>query len=151
MSNVTFGFEHPEDSPGFLLWQTTVIWQRRIKKILEACDISHAQFVIMALLLWIQESSPGDYPNQVTLVQLSKLDKMTVSQALKKLSIKNLICRVENTVDTRAKTVTLTHEGRMLIKKLMPLVEKEDADFFKSLASKQQTVLKNLLSKLAKN
>ncbi len=148
MSNLTFGFDHPEDSPGFLLWQTTVIWQRRIKKILEAYDISHAQFVIIALLLWIEESSSNASPNQVTLVQLSKLDKMTVSQALKKLSTKALIHRVEHAVDTRAKTVTLTQEGKNLIKKLVPLVEKEDADFFKTLAFEQKNTMKNLLLQL---
>lgn len=54
MSDIPFGFAKPEDSPGFLLWQTTIIWQRRIKKALESHDISHAQFVIMAILLWFE-------------------------------------------------------------------------------------------------
>lgn len=150
MTNSTFGFDHPEDSPGFLLWQATVTWQRRIKKNLEAYDISHAQFVIMALLLWMQESSSNTSPNQVTLVQLSKLDKMTVSQALKKLSAKNLISRVEHAVDTRAKTVSLTQEGKKLIRKLVPLIEKEDADFFKILTVDQQKNIKSLLLQLVK-
>jgi hypothetical protein len=30
-----FGFEVPEASPGFLLWQTTTAWQRLIKKMLD--------------------------------------------------------------------------------------------------------------------
>ena len=47
-----FGFDKPEDSPGFLLWQTTITWQRLIKKALDAHDISHAQFVILAITLW---------------------------------------------------------------------------------------------------
>jgi hypothetical protein len=55
MSNLPFGFDRPEDSPGFLLWQTTITWQRLIKKALEPHDISHAQFVIMSLLLWLKE------------------------------------------------------------------------------------------------
>jgi len=41
-----------EDSPGLLLWQTTIFWQRMIKKALEPYGISHAQFVIMVILLW---------------------------------------------------------------------------------------------------
>jgi MarR family transcriptional regulator, organic hydroperoxide resistance regulator len=48
MSNLPFGFDRPEDSHGFLLWQTTMIWQRQIKQALEPYNISHAQFVIMA-------------------------------------------------------------------------------------------------------
>lgn len=50
MSNLPFGFDKPEDSPGFLLWQTTMIWQRQIKKALEQYNVSHAQFVIIATL-----------------------------------------------------------------------------------------------------
>lgn len=52
MSKLPFGFEVPEDSPGFLLWQTTMIWQRQIKKALEQYNVSHAQFVMMATLIW---------------------------------------------------------------------------------------------------
>ncbi len=35
MTDSVFGFEQPEHSPGFLLWQTTITWQRLIKKALD--------------------------------------------------------------------------------------------------------------------
>ena len=53
-NNIPFGLEAPENSLGFMLWQTTVLWQRQIKKSLEPCDISHAHFVIMAILMWFE-------------------------------------------------------------------------------------------------
>lgn len=77
MSDLPFGFDQPQDSPGFLLWQTSVIWQRLIKKTLETYDISHAQFVIMALLLWFEAHHYNI--TQTLIVNWSKLDKMTVS------------------------------------------------------------------------
>jgi hypothetical protein len=49
-----FSFDAPEDSPGLLLWQTTVTWQRQIKKALDPYDIAHAQFVIMAITFWFE-------------------------------------------------------------------------------------------------
>jgi len=52
----TFSYEAPEDSPGYLLWKTTVSWQRLIKKALEPFDISHAQFVILAVVKWFDEN-----------------------------------------------------------------------------------------------
>ena len=55
MPKSAFGFEEPEDSPGFLLWQVTVSWQRAIKSALEPYKITHPQFVIMALLMWFTE------------------------------------------------------------------------------------------------
>ena len=83
MSASAFGFKRPEDSPGLLLWQTTITWQRLIKNALIEYDISHPQFVIMAILLWFTEK--GEDPTQIAIIRLSKLDKMTVSQSLKKL------------------------------------------------------------------
>ncbi len=56
-ANSTFGFDKPEDSPGFLLWQTTITWQRLIKKALEFSGISHPQFVILAITLWFENQA----------------------------------------------------------------------------------------------
>ena len=60
------------------------------------------------------------------IVKLTKLDKMTVSKALKKLVDRELVKREEDQTDTRAKTVTLSHKGKALINKLVPIVEKND-------------------------
>ena len=148
MVDSPFGFEKPEDSPGFLLWQTTVIWQRRIKKALEAYDLSHSQFVMMAILLWFNENPTGITPNQVLLVKQSKLDKMTVSQALKKLATEGLIERHEHQEDTRAKSVALTKKGKKLASKLVPIIEAIDAEFFNTVSGKKQKSLVNILNHL---
>lgn len=142
-----FGFEKPEDSPGFLLWQTTTMWQRLIKTALEPFDISHPQFVIMATLAWFEEH---DYDTmQVSIVNWSKLDKMTVSQSLKKLAAQGFVQRAEHKVDTRAKMVILTDKGRKLIGTLVPLVESIDAEFFGQLPKKDEQSLINILNKLS--
>lgn len=144
--NSAFGFEAPEDSPGFLLWQTTITWQRLIKKALEAHDISHAQFVIMAILLWFEEHHQD--PTQIALARLSKLDKMTVSKSLKKLVVQAYIRREESQKDTRAKWVYLTPKGKELATKLVPLVEGIDAEFFGKTPKSDQQILIQILGKL---
>lgn len=142
-----FGFERPEDSPGFLLWQTTITWQRLIKNALEPFDISHPQFVIMAILMWFEEH---DYDTmQVSIVNWSKLDKMTVSQSLKKLAAQGLVQRAEHKIDTRAKMVVLTDKGRELIGKLIPLVEAIDTDFFGKVSKEDEQSLIKILNKLS--
>lgn len=55
-SKSAFAFPTPEDSLGFLLWKTTVTWQRQIKTTLEPFDLSHAQFVIIATTRWFFET-----------------------------------------------------------------------------------------------
>lgn len=128
MTNSSFRFEQPEDSPGFLLWQTTIIWQRLIKQALQAYDISHPQFIIMAILLWANEVKKT--PTQSFISKQSKLDKMTVSQAIKKLVAKSLLKRQESKQDTRAKLISLTIEGEKLIQTLLPIIESIDDNFF---------------------
>lgn len=146
MVKAPFGFETPEDSPGFLLWQTTITWQRLIKKALEPYEISHAQFVIMAILLWFEQH---DYDTtQVLIVNWSKLDKMTVSQSLKKLVTEGLVVRAEHQTDTRAKNVKLTSKGKTLVNKLVPKVEKIDEEFFGSVSQGDQKSLIRILKKL---
>lgn len=142
-----FGFPKPEDSLGFLLWQTTVTWQRLIKKELEQHGLSHAQFVLLALTLWLEQHE--EPPTQIRLIHKSKLDKMTVSQSLKKLAALGWIGRSEDAVDTRAKRVALTAEGKKQLHRIVPVVEKIDADFFSALPKKQQHTLGMLLASLA--
>ncbi|MBX9786985.1 MAG: MarR family winged helix-turn-helix transcriptional regulator [Alphaproteobacteria bacterium] len=141
-----FGFEVPEDSPGFLLWQTTITWQRLIKKALDSYEISHPQFVIMAVALWLKEHHQD--PTQVSIVRLSKLDKMTVSTSLKKLSLQGYVSRKESEKDTRAKWVNLTPQGKALVSKLIPMVEGIDAEFFGKVSQRDQQSLIQILGNL---
>ena len=146
MSNSAFGFDKPEESPGYLLWQTTITWQRRIKLALEPYKISHAQFVILAVLLWLEETDTA--PIQKNLVNMTKLDKMTVSAAIKKLVGEGYIKRNEHKCDTRAKCVLLTKTGRAMAKKLIPIVEGVDEDYFSQLNTKEQHSLIKILNSL---
>ncbi|MCP5322713.1 MAG: winged helix-turn-helix transcriptional regulator [Candidatus Paracaedibacteraceae bacterium] len=146
MTKLPFGFDTPEDSPGFLLWQT---WHRQIKKVLEEYSISHAQFVIMATLMWF--GSRRYDMTQVLIVNQTKPDKMTVSKSLKKLVGMSLVERHENQDDTRAKSVKLTKSGLALTRKLVPIVENVDSNFFGKLSKKQEKDLIVILRKLTGN
>ncbi len=139
MSKSNFGFEKPEDSLGFLLWQTTMTWQKLIRKALDQFDITHPQFVIMATILWFQEQKKVS--TQIMIARQSNLDKMTVSTAIRALVNLGYLTRAEHETDTRAKTVLLTVAGKRLISKMVPLVEGIDASFFGVLPVKEQRQL----------
>lgn len=146
MPNSSFRFKEPEHSPGFLLWQVTVEWQRKIKSAIDPLGITHPQFVICALLLWFSENNIS--PTQVAIIEKSKLDKMTVSSSLKKLSEKGLIHREESPTDTRAKLVSLTDKGNKLVKKAIKIVEDADYLFFLKLNKNDLSNMKIILNKL---
>ncbi len=141
-----FGFKTSKESPGFLLWQTMTSWQRQIKTALGAFGISHSQFVIMALIKFHEES--GSNPNQVQIINLSKLDKMTVSNALKDLDKKGLVIRAEDKTDTRAKCIQLTATGHTLISQAVSAVENTDHSYFSPLTLQERKTIIDLMNKL---
>lgn len=74
---------------------------------------------------------------------------MTVSKALKILVSEGLVYRMEHQKDTRAKSVSLTDQGKALIHKLVPVVEKIDATFFGRVSDPEQRSLIAILNQLA--
>lgn len=146
VAKLPFGFEQPEDSPGFLLWQATVAWQRLLKEVLQPFELSHAQFVVMAVTGWFESNEQA--PTQTDIIQKTKLDKMTVSKSLKQLVEKGWVKRVENQEDTRSKLVGLTAVGRRKMTKVIPAIEAADKQFFSSLNTKEMQAWKKLNSKL---
>lgn len=144
-SDNTFSVEKAEESSGFLLWQVTNLWQREIRKALEQYDLTHSQFVLLASAHWLLLHN-----KEVTQIGLSahtKIDPMTTSTVLRTLQQKGFIARAEHSTDTRAKVITLTTEGKKIIKKAVVTVEKFDKDFFSQLGNKA-TDLNGFLQKL---
>ena len=146
MDESSFSVETPEGSSGFLLWQVTVVWQREIKKALEDVELSHASFVILASLLWFEEQNKEI--TQTTIINHTKLDKMTVSKNLKSLVSKGFVKRFENENDTRAKTIVLEIQGKEIAIKAVKIVEKIDKDFFGKLQKEEKLQINQLFTKL---
>jgi DNA-binding MarR family transcriptional regulator len=124
-----FSFKKPEDSPGFLLWQLTNEWQRKQRRALTKLGLTHAQFVVLACLLWLSKHSTGPVTqNQIS--TLANIDKMMVSDLVNTLIRKKLLIRSPHGSDNRAYDLSLTATGCKLIVKAIPLVENIDAEFF---------------------
>lgn len=142
----SFSVQKADDSSGFLLWQVTTLWQREIKKALESVELSHSSFVILASLLWFDEQQIE--PTQTTIINHTKLDKMTVSKSLKTLVSHRLVTRFENEIDTRAKTIVLTEQGKNVAIQTVQIVESVDGEFFAKLSHDERLVLNELFVKL---
>ena len=149
IKNSSFSFDKAEDSTGFLLWQVTNLWQREIKKALQKYDLTHAQFVLLANMYWLELHHQE--VTQVILSEHTKIDPMTTSTVLRTLQSKKLIKRYEHAIDTRAKAVMLTENGKKISKEAVKTVEKFDNDFFAKLGSKTNEFNKKLLSLLKQN
>lgn len=129
---IEFKFRKPEDSPGFLLGQVTMLWQRKQKRVLDPLNLTHTQFVLMSALAWL--SRENDSVTQVDIANLSNADRMMVSKVLRTLEEKKFITRREHQTDTRAKIIQLTAEGADVLQKAVVKVESADFEFFSTIA-----------------
>lgn len=134
MKEIEFKFKSPNDSPGYLLGQVTMLWQRKLKKVLDPLNLTQTQFVLLAALGWL--SKKNNAVTQVDIANQSNADRMMVSKVLRTLQDKKFINRQEHQTDTRAKVITLTNEGAIVLQKALTAVENADIDFFSSLGNR---------------
>lgn len=140
---MNFSFKRPEDSPGFLLWQLTNEWQRRQRQALAKLKLTHAQFVVLASVLWLS-SFPENTVTQKLVCEHSKIDKMSMSDLTATLIKKKMLRRTAHKKDKRAYSLVLTDKGREVVLKAIPVVEGIDAEFFSVKTTSLVQLIRNL-------
>lgn len=146
---IEFHFKSPNDSPGYLLGQLTMLWQRKLKKVLDPLDLTQTQFVLLAALGWL--SKKNNTVTQVDIANQSNADRMMVSKVLRTLEEKSFITRQEHKTDTRAKTIRMTTKGEIVLQKAIIEVENADLDFFATLDTKLSSFNENMVQLIDKN
>jgi DNA-binding MarR family transcriptional regulator len=116
-------------SLGFLLWHATLRWQRLIVASLRPLELTHVQFVLLAVLWWFV-TVLGERPSQRALAEQAGTDPMMTSQVVRALERKGLVVRSRDPRDSRALQLALTPEGQRLAVKAIAVVEAADAEFF---------------------
>ncbi len=146
---IEFQFKSPNDSPGYLLGQLTMLWQRKLKKVLDPLDLTHTQFVLLAALGWLSKKNKA--VTQVDIANQSNADRMMVSKVLRTLEEKKFITRQEHETDTRAKTIRLTADGVAVLQKAIKNVENADLDFFSVLETTLPSFNSNMVKLIEEN
>lgn len=138
---IEFKFAAPNDSPGYLLGQVTMLWQRKHKRVLDPLNLTQTQFVLLTALGWL--SKQNENVTQVDIANQSNSDRMMVSKVLRTLEEKEFISRQGHQTDTRAKVIKLTDVGAKVLQKALAAIENVDIDFFS--AMKNELPLFNLI------
>jgi DNA-binding MarR family transcriptional regulator len=122
----------PEVSPGFLLWRTTLRWQRAVAAALKPLGLTHVQFVLLASVWWLSEQarSPSELPIQAQVAAHAEADVMMTSSVLRTLEARGLVTRRPDPADARVKRLAVTDQGRRRALDAVAVVEAVDADFF---------------------
>ncbi len=139
---VTFSKERPEQSLGFVFWQVSNLWQRKISEALKPLALTHVQFVLLAGIGWFNKMNAS--VTQVMLAQHAKTDIMMTSKVVRTLEAKKLIVREIHPHDPRAKSLVLTQAGSRLLMQALMVVEQVDEQFFSVLDNQIGSFLKGL-------
>ena len=134
----------PSESPGLLLWRTTMRWQRVMTAALAPLDLTHVQFVLLASAMWLGRN--GQPPNQVQLAAQAGTEAKMTSDVVARLEAKGLIARETDPHDSRAKVISITATGAAAAQRAIVAVETADAAFFEPVDEAQ---LVGLLQQIA--
>jgi DNA-binding MarR family transcriptional regulator len=143
-------FEESSELTGFLIWQTTNLWQRRMKEKLDPIGITHVQFLLLNSLATLNKTS--DKPlTQMMVANHAHCDKMMASKVLRLLEERHYLIRKPHHLDTRSKSLLITTKGMDLLEKATPVLLAVENSFFKSLKSKKKSIDKRLRKVLKSN
>lgn len=146
---IEFKFKNPGESPGYLLGQVTLLWQRKHKKVLDPLNLTQTQFVLLTALGWL--SRENDTVTQVDIANQGNADRMMVSKVLRTLEEKKFINRQEHPTDTRAKVIKLTNEGAKVLQKALTAIENADIEFFSVIDNKLSSFNSNMKNLIEQN
>ena len=109
----------PENAVGFVMWRIVGRYQREMDRALAAIDLTHLQFMLLALVAWFGRS--GQAVTQIDLARSGGIQPMQVSQTIRVLETKKLLSRTRSSTDTRAKRVEVTSAGLKSLRNAMPI------------------------------
>jgi DNA-binding MarR family transcriptional regulator len=126
----TPGSRYPASSAwekfGFVLWHATLEWQRQVTAALKPLGLTHAQFVLLASTLWLEQRSGP--PSQRELADHAGTDAMMTSQVVRVLERNGWIVRGDDPNDARVKRLHTTAAGAELARHTVAVVEAVDAE-----------------------
>ena len=121
-------FKQPEDSLGYLLWQTAHGWMRRLNSELVAMGLTHLQMIALGSTAWLTRTSGP--PSQARLAKFCAMDPMLISKVVRTLEKKQAIVRTPDPHDTRSRLLSVTDEGNRVILRCIPVIERAYENFF---------------------
>ena len=118
-----------ENRIGLLIWQTSNVWQSKIRKQLISFNLSFNEYLILETVYKLSKSLANI--SQVDIAKHSFIDKSVVSAKLTQLQNKKLINKMTSN-DNRSNKLALTRDGKLIVEKIInDVIEVENAFFSK--------------------
>ena len=121
-----------ENRLSILVWQTSNLWQSKIRQILKSTDLTFNEYLILETLYKLIDEQ--DNITQQDICKNSSLDRSVVSQKINGLEEKKLLMRSQPK-DKRSYGLSLTNNGVLLVESLINSVENQESFIFDKLDS----------------
>jgi DNA-binding MarR family transcriptional regulator len=121
-----------EKIPGYLLWQVSKLWQRHLNEALKGLGLSSTQAIILINVPRLNQEKRT--VTQMLLAEVTKIDRVTLSQSIRTLERNGLIQRITASSNKRAYHVTLTPTGSKVAMQAMQHIISAHQTFFSPLA-----------------
>ena len=121
-----------ENRLGILVWQTSNLWQSKIRQILKNSDLTFNEYLILETLYKLKDEQ--DSITQQDICKNSSIDRSVVSQKINLLEEKKLLIRSQPK-DKRSYSLSLTDSGFELVESFIRNVEKQESLMFDKLSS----------------
>ncbi len=116
--------------PGYLLWKSSNLRQKKINDTLRRFDLTHVQFIILAYAYHHHQSWSQNYLTQTQIAQEGELEVMMTSKVIRTLEKKWFIKRNRNEKDLRSYHSSITSAGIKIFEEAWPEVYRQDQEFF---------------------
>jgi DNA-binding MarR family transcriptional regulator len=132
----------PEENAGFLLWRLTLAWRAHAGAALHSLELTHTQYVVLALLFWHYRS--GISPTQRELADRGGLDQMLVSKTVRGLNEAGLVITMSDPADGRATRMALTDHGQTTFLRAATVIGEAHQQFLAPLGDRAGAFIQDL-------
>ena len=119
-----------ENRIGLLIWQTSNLWQSKIRQNIIKYNISFNEYLILETIYNLDKIISNI--SQVNITKHSFIDKSVVSSKLTQLNNKKLI-KKSIPIDNRSNKLELTKEGVNIVEKMIEEITEVENSFFNKL------------------
>jgi DNA-binding MarR family transcriptional regulator len=130
----------PMLSPGFWLHHAALVWRAELDTRLRPLGLTPTQFMLLASAGWLEHTSGP--PTQQAVAEQAGADRMMTSKIVRTLEERGLLERRQDAADGRAVRLTLTADGRTLVRKATAIARDLDTEFFGTDAAKMRAKLR---------
>jgi DNA-binding MarR family transcriptional regulator len=111
-----------------LLQQVTELWQAEIKLELNEYNLTATEFTMLSSIAYLTQNNTE--VTQTEVCNYAQIKPMNASILLRKLNVRKFVQRKEHSIDTRAKTITLTTLGEETVLKISTEISEISNRFF---------------------